>query len=136
MIAVKKSGLRETNWSAAAALVCGVVFAVFIFDRPRPPRAEIDGYVYHQCKTGGVLVGPVSGALVSTSVDSATVATDSTGHFGLRTETRVPDDQFYTLTVRADGSVVNGRLLGSRATDLAITFSPPWQGPGSCGNLR
>jgi hypothetical protein len=111
----------------AGALSIGILFALFASrstEKRRP--ADIDGYVYEKC-VDYKPVGPVSGAVVSTSVDSTTATTDATGHFRLMTINPVFSDEFYVVTVRANGLVINDdRPMGPTATvPMAWVLSPP-----------
>jgi hypothetical protein len=63
---------------------------------------------------------------VSTSVDSTTATTDTMGHFRLLTKSPVFSDEFYDVTVRANGVVINHKLQGGHpAFPIASVLSPP-----------
>jgi hypothetical protein len=72
-----------------AALFIGILFVLFASYRSTEQRqnADIDEFVNEKW-VDYKLVGPVGGAVVSTSVDSATSSTDATGHFHLVTKSR------------------------------------------------
>jgi hypothetical protein len=110
----------------AAALFIGILFVLFASYRPTEQRqnADIDGYVYEKC-VDYKPVSPVGGAVVSTSVDSTTAATDATGHFHLLTKSPVFNDEFYPVTVRANGLVINDTLQGYQTVPIAFVLSPP-----------
>jgi hypothetical protein len=71
------------------------------------------------------LVGPVSGAVVSTSVDGTTATTDATGHFHLLTKNPVFSDEFYEVKVRAGEVVVDDNFGLSPTSRLTFVLSPP-----------
>jgi hypothetical protein len=82
---------------AAAALmfVILIVLVVLVAGTTGKRRAaNIYGYVYEKC-TDSKLVGPVAGAMVTTSVDSTAATTDGTGHFHLPTKSPVFADEFH-----------------------------------------
>jgi hypothetical protein len=111
----------------AAAVFIGILFVLLASYRSTEQRqnADIDGYVYEKC-VDYKLVGPVGGAVVSTSVDSTTATTDATGHFHLLTKSPVFGDEFYGVTVRANGVVINHKLQGGHSTlPIASVLSPP-----------
>ncbi|MBI4265733.1 MAG: hypothetical protein HY657_15265 [Acidobacteria bacterium] len=75
---------------------------------------------------------PVAGAIVSTSLDSATATTDSGGNFDLRTQTpasRVGDCGTYTVTITAAGhptySVTGAWGAATGGGNQQFVLSPP-----------
>jgi hypothetical protein len=117
--------MQRTNWMGATAFIFGVSFAFFISGRSPVKKAEIEGHLYRECEGGRTLSGPIGGAVVSTSLDSVTAMTDRDGHFRLVTNTRVPDDQTYTATVRSGDVVVSQQLGGSGIIGADIILSAP-----------
>jgi hypothetical protein len=109
----------------ATAFIFGVLLVLFISSRSSVKNVEIEGHVYRECQGGRTLTGPIGGAVVSTSLDSLTAMTDRDGHFRLVTNTRVPDDQLYTVSVRSGDTVVRQQLLGSGIIGADIILSPP-----------
>jgi hypothetical protein len=123
----------QKNKRIGATAFIVVVLLVFSISSHSPVKnAEIEGHVDRECQGGRALTGPIGGAVVSTSLDSLTAMTDRDGHFRLVTNTRVPDDQRYTVTVRAGDTVVSQELLGSGITGAEIILSPP-RFLGYCG---
>jgi hypothetical protein len=109
---------------AVAALFLVIVFALFASTAAKRQTANVDGYVYEKC-ADYKLVGPVSGAVVSTSVDATTATTDAAGHFHLLTKNPVFSDEFYDVKVRS-GEVVVGAHTGLSPTSrLTFALSPP-----------
>ena len=108
-----------------AALFIGFVFVLFAY-RPTEERrnADIDGYVYEKC-VDYKLVSPVSGAVVSTLVDSTTATTDARGHFHLTTTHPVFNDEFYVVTMRAGEVIINDKFQGYSTVPIAFVLSPP-----------
>jgi hypothetical protein len=91
----------------------------------------------------GILGPPVAGAVVSTSMDSATAVTGGDGRFHLVTQTRRPAPcHRYTLTITAGGwptwSGFEDFDNGTSGGELSFTLTPP-QAPalpftnGPCG---
>jgi len=117
--------MRKSRWTRATAFIFGVSFVFFMAGRSPVEKAMIEGHVYRECQSGRTLSGPIGGAVVSTSLDSLTARTDRDGHFRLVTNTRVPDDQVYTVSVRSGDTVVSQQLLGSGFTGANIVLSPP-----------
>jgi hypothetical protein len=114
---------------AGAALSLVVLLGLFVGTREQREPAHVEGYVYQTCSDDR-LVGPVAGAIVSTSVDATTARTDANGHFHMRTEKPVFSDEFYDVSVRAgDVSVTDRALLKNGVNDLprqvSFTLSPP-----------
>jgi hypothetical protein len=114
----------------ATAVALGVLAVLSISLRPHGRRVEIDGYVYQECR-GNELVGPIKSAEVSTSLDARSTTTGGDGYFKLVTDRRGPLDEFYVVTVAANGSVVSQRFMESRVT-AEVTLSPPWQRNRDC----
>jgi hypothetical protein len=113
----------------AAALAIGILVVLFAYHRSPEQRkpANIEGYVYEKC-VDYKLVGPVGEAAVSTSLDSTTATTDATGHFHLLTKSPIFFDEFYDVTVRADGVVINDSFgPGHPSSSIAFVLSPPDQ---------
>jgi hypothetical protein len=91
--------MRKNNRMGATAFIFGVSLVFFISSRSPAKKAEIEGHVYRECQSGRILSGPIGGAVISTSLNSVTSMTDRDGHFRLVTNTRVPDDRVYTVSV-------------------------------------
>ena len=80
---------------------------------PSDDFVDMEGVVWGRCvHTNPTVAGPctymdpVNGAVVSTSLDSATATTDASGRFSLVTQTAPAKDygcKPYTLTIRASG---------------------------------
>ena len=121
-----------TKLFRGTAVACGV-FGVLLFSSRSQGPAEIDGHVYRECKDGR-LVGPVQGAIVSTSLDRATATTAVDGRFTLVTDRSASHDEFYVVTVRTKTAKVSQRFMGSRLSSLEVTLSPPWPGGWMCGD--
>jgi hypothetical protein len=85
----------------AAALLFGASLVVVASDGPVGRVVEVEGHVYRARDSSGAPVGPVGGAVISTSLESTTAVTDNSGHFHLRTRARVSGDEFYIITVRS-----------------------------------
>jgi hypothetical protein len=117
--------MRKNKWTGPTAFIFGVSFVFLISGRSPVKKARIEGHVYRECQSGRTLTGPIGGAVVSTSLDSLTAMTDRDGHFRLVTNTRVPDDQLYTVSVRSGDTVVRQQLLGSGIVGADIILSPP-----------
>src|SRR6266571_1976723 len=117
--------MQKNKWMGATAFIFGVSLVLFISSHSPVKKAEIEGHVYRECESGRILSGPIGGAVVSTSLDSVTAMTDRDGHFRLVTNTRVPDDQVYTVNVESGDVVVSQQLLGSGITGADIILSPP-----------
>jgi hypothetical protein len=112
-----------------AALLLVVMVVLFIGTRERRQPANLEGYVYQTCSDNR-LVGPVAGAIVSTSVDATTARTDANGHFQMRTDNPVFSDEFYTVSARAgDVTVTDKAMLKNGVNDLpsrvSFVLSPP-----------
>lgn len=117
---------RSAGLRAAAALFLVCVFTLVAGKAgPRRP-AHLDGYVYEKC-VDFTLVGPVRGAVVSTSVDRTTASTDAGGHFHLVTRNPVFSDEYHEVAVRAGDALVDDHLtLTNRSlVQLAFVLSPP-----------
>jgi hypothetical protein len=91
--------------------------------------AELEGWVYEKCE-GGQPAHPVSGVVVSTSLDSTTAISDRDGHFQLVTHTRAFSSDQVIVTFRSGSLVrthpVNGGALHSPAWRPTFTLFPPW----------
>src|SRR5438874_1030231 len=97
-----------TAKTAAALLL--VLLLLFAGTGERREPASLEGYVYQTCSDDR-LVGPVVGAIISTSVDATTARTDANGHFQMRTESPVFSDEFYIVSVRAGDVTVSDRTV-------------------------
>ena len=85
--------------------------ACSVFGPDNTETVRIEGHVYARCVGSSTVAGPctntnpVSGAVVSTSLDSVTTTTDASGVFDLKTN--APKSKggcnTYTLTVTAAG---------------------------------
>lgn len=94
---------------------------------------EVSGHVYahvtcdpQNCVPSGQ--GPVSGAVVSTSLSAQTATTDADGYFDLRTDSQLPDCTAFTLTITATGYPtysVRG-YWGTLVRDQVFGLSPAW----------
>jgi hypothetical protein len=118
---------------AAAVLFLVAFLALFASTIEKRRPANIDGFVYQECANYR-LVGPVSGAVVSTSLDTTTATTDAAGHFHLVTKNPVFGDEFYEVTVRSGDVVVDDnfplthidpRVPASSPVRLTFVLSPP-----------
>jgi hypothetical protein len=117
----------------AAALLFVILLGLFARATDKRQAANIEGDVFEKC-ADHKLVGPVSGAVVSTSVDATTATTDTTGHFHLLTKNPVFGDEFYEVTVRSDDAVVDDnfslspvdpKLPAGSPVPLTFVLSPP-----------
>lgn len=91
------------------------------------PNVVIDGHVY-----GSNFNNPVSGAVVSTSLDSQTATTDLTGHFSLQTQTQTgTNGGCYTIKIVASGYPTFSVLgqWGDNPTNQTFILNNP-AGPG------
>jgi hypothetical protein len=112
-----------------AALPLAVVVVLFVGTRERRQPANLEGYVYSTCADNR-LVGPVAGAVISTSVDGTTARTDANGRFQMRTHSPVFADEFYTVSVRAGDVVLTDRAMlkngvNSVTPQVSFVLSPP-----------
>jgi hypothetical protein len=119
--------LAFAKTGAALLLVVVVVLFVGTLERRRP--ANLEGYVYQTC-VDDRLVGPVAGAIVTTSVDATTALTDANGHFQMRTVSPVFSDEFYTVSVRASDVTVTDRTMLKNGVNnlpprVSFVLSPP-----------
>jgi hypothetical protein len=108
------------------------------------PAVEMVGIVFARLALGpiptgpGVLVDPVAGATVSTSLDSATTLTNANGAFDLRTNTPTSVGVCFTLRIAAAGLPTYSTTgwSGNKNTGpVSFTLSPPFPaGPinGGC----
>ena len=83
---------------------------------------SVEGNVYR----GSNLGSPISGAIVSTSLDSRTAITDGAGHFFLQTDTG-GNVQVYRLTITAAGcqTYSNESRWGAKPTGLTLNMTCP-----------
>lgn len=98
-------------------------------------KVEMVGVVYQRLALNpvnprgpGVLVDPVQGAVVSTSLDSRTTLTDKNGAFDLETDTVSTVGRCFVLTITAAGSPVYSTdgWGGNKMTGpVTFTLSPP-----------
>jgi hypothetical protein len=118
---------------AAAVLFLILVLPLLARTAPKRQPANLDGYVYEKC-ADSKLVGPVRGAVVSTSVDATTASTDAAGHFHLVTKNPVFIDERHNVRVHVGEVVVeDNRVLGpfgakrSAGSPVHLNFvlSPP-----------
>jgi hypothetical protein len=112
-----------------AALPLAVVVVLFVGTRERRQPANLEGYVYSTCADNR-LVGPVAGAVISTSADGTTARTDANGRFQMRTRSPVFADEFYTVSVRAGDVTVSDRAMlkngvNSLTPQVSFVLSPP-----------
>jgi hypothetical protein len=105
--------MTKAHLKGAAALLFGMSLAVVASDGPGGRTIEVEGHVYRARDSSGVPVGPVVGAVISTSLESTTVVTDDTGHFHLSTRARVGGDEFYLITVRSRDLVWHRRTMSA-----------------------
>ena len=109
----------------AVVLFLIVVLSLFARTAPKRQPANLDGYVYDKC-ADSKLVGPVRGAVVSTSVDATTASTDAAGHFHLVTTNPVFVDELHNVTMRAGDVVVeDNRVLTPSLVQVGFVLSPP-----------
>jgi hypothetical protein len=121
--------VRLAFLKTGATLLLAIVVVLFVGTRERRQPANLEGYVYTTC-TDNRLVGPVAGAIVSTSVDGTTARTDANGRFQMRTHSPVFADEFYTVSARAsDVTVTAQAMLKSGVNNLtpqvSFVLSPP-----------
>jgi hypothetical protein len=112
-----------------AALLLVILLVVFGGTRERRQPAYLEGFVYQTCADDR-LVGPVAGAIVSTSVDATTSRTDANGHFQMRTGKPVFADEFYSISVRTGDITVTDRTMLKNGVNnlprqLSFVLSPP-----------
>jgi hypothetical protein len=124
-MAVSTLALAKTG----AALLLVIVLVVFGETREQRQPANLEGYVYQTCADDR-LVGPVAGAIVSTSVDAMTTRTDANGHFQMHTDSPVFADEFYTVSVRAGDLTVTDRTMLKNGVNnlprqVSFVLSPP-----------
>jgi hypothetical protein len=103
----------KAKLKGAAALLFGISLAVVASDGPVGRTVEVEGHVYRARDSTGVPIGPVVGAVISTSLESATAVTDDSGHFHLRTRARVSGDEFYIITVRSGDTAWRRRTMSA-----------------------
>ena len=103
----------KAKLKSAAALLFGMSLAVVASRGPGGKTVEVEGRVYSARDTSGLSVGPVVGAVMSTSLESTTAVTDHSGHFNLRTRARVGNDEFYIITVRSGDVVWRRRTMSA-----------------------
>jgi hypothetical protein len=114
---------------SGAALLLVALLVMVVGTRERRQPADVEGYVYQTCADDR-LVGPVAGAIVTTSVDKTTARTDANGHFQMRTTSPVFSDEFYTVSARAgDVTVTDRTMLKNGVNNLpprvSFVLSPP-----------
>ena len=110
---------------------------------PSDDTVTIEGRVWGRAVYNTIVAGPatyvdpVSGAVVSTTLDSATTTTDANGYFVLKTNTGPAKDyscRTYTVTITAAGHPtysVTG-TWGAHPKDQVISLSPPQPSSVSC----
>ena len=112
------------TFKAVAAFFLVTVLVLFASTAAKRQTADVDGYVFEKC-ADYKLVGPVSGAVVSTSVDATTATTDAAGHFHLLTKAPVYSDEFYEVNVRSGDVAVDDNSGLSPTSRLNFVLSPP-----------
>jgi len=105
--------MTKAKLKGAAALLFGMSLAVVASDGPVGRTVEVEGQVYRARDSSGVPVGPVVGAVISTSLESTTAVTGHSGQFHLRTRARVGGDEFYIITVRSGDVVWRRRTMSA-----------------------
>src|SRR5262249_29235581 len=75
-----QSMARPAGLKTGATLLLLVVVVLFVEALERRQAANLEGYVYSTCADNR-LVGPVAGAIISTSVDGTIARTDADGRF-------------------------------------------------------
>ena len=116
--------MTKAKLKGAAALLFGMSLAVVASDGPVGSRAvEVEGHVYSARDSSGAPVGPVVGAVISTSLESSTAVTDHRGHFHLRTRTRVSGDEFYIINVRSGDLAWRRRTTSANMTRQQFVLS-------------
>ena len=111
----------------ATAVLVVILLGLFARTTDKRQAANIEGYVFEKCADSR-LIGPIGGAVVSTSVDATTATTDITGHFHMLTTHPVFSDEFYEVSVRSGAVVVDDNfLLPPITSTVSVTFvlSPP-----------
>jgi hypothetical protein len=118
--------MTKAKPKGAVALLFGTFLAVVASDGPVGRTVEVEGHVYSARDSRGAPVGPVVGAVISTSLESTTVVTDQSGHFDLRTRARVSGDEFYIITVRSGDVVSRRRTMSAnmRRQQFILSGSP------------
>jgi hypothetical protein len=114
---------------AGAPVLLVVLLVLFVGTRERRQTANVEGYVYQTCADDR-LVGPVLGAIVSTTVDATTARTDANGHFQMRTTNPVFSDGFYTVSARAGDVTVSLKTMLKNGVNnlprqVSFVLSPP-----------
>ena len=115
--------MTKAQLKGAAALLFGMFLAVVMWDGPGGRTPEVEGRVYRARDSSGVPVGPVVGAVISTSLESTTAVSDRTGHFHLRTRARVGGDEFYIITVRSGDLVWRRRTMSANMRRQQVVLS-------------
>ena len=110
----------------SAALLLVLVLMLFGGRAAKRRSANLDGYVFDKC-LDFKLVGPVAGAVISTSVDRTTASTDAAGHFHLLTHRPVFSDERHEVSVDVGDVRVDDHITlpQSSPVRLAFVLSPP-----------
>jgi hypothetical protein len=124
-----------------AAILAAVIASPVACASPTGPDGNDDSIEIHGQIWGQVLQGrqnpagdlapdtyanPVSGAVVSTSLDSATTVTDGNGNFALRTRTRPGSGQAFALRITSASYPTYDRTgcwSGGPAYKIALTWT-------------
>lgn len=116
--------MTKAKLKGAAALVFAMSLVLMAWDSPVGKTVELEGYLYSARDSSGTPGKPVVGAVVSTSLNSATAVTDERGYFHLRTDRRVSGDEYYTISVQSGGKVFRQRGMSApmRGSDFVLTI--------------
>ena len=123
--------LRALCIAAALALAAGCLFPTEPDTDPIRPNVQMSGTVYGHFRPSasgfgpGVYSVPVAGALISTSLDSATATTDASGNYSLLTQTPRESCQPFTVTIRAAGRPTYSDLGTWATTGQIFALDPP-----------
>ena len=109
-------------WTIVVSITALATIALVPFGRATT-GTEIQGRVYTDRIKDGVLVGPVSGAEVTTDHGPERVVTDEQGRFALRLPRRIATDEFVVLTVHTPDATVRQQVAGSSALRVNLVLA-------------
>ena len=110
---------------SAAALVFAMSLVLIAWESSVGKTVELEGHLYTDRDADGTPGTPVAGAVVSTSLSSATAVTDEHGRFQLRTGKRVPGDEYYAISVHSGGRMFRQRSVGAPMKGSDFILTPP-----------